>query len=105
MSEDYDEDGQEEHGILEKIRIKRPSLYRVLMHNDDYSTMEFVIIVLERFFNKNSLEAEQIMFEIHNKGLGLCGVYTKDIAQTKMVQVSKFAQEQKYPLKVTIEVE
>lgn len=92
-------------GVVTKTRTKtkKPSLYRVLMLNDDYTPMEFVVHVLERFFNKNADEATQIMLHVHQKGIGVCGVYPYDIAETKVVQVMDFARKHQHPLQCTME--
>jgi ATP-dependent Clp protease adaptor protein ClpS len=84
-------------------KTKRPSLYRVLILNDDYTPMEFVIHVLERFFNKNREAATQIMLHVHNQGIGECGVYTYEIAETKVTQVMDFARKNQHPLQCIME--
>ncbi len=86
-----------------KPRTKRPNMYRVLMLNDDYTPIEFVVHVLERFFHKNREEATQIMLHVHRKGIGVCGIYPYDIAETKVVQVIDFAQKHQHPLQCTME--
>ena len=94
-------------GILtqEKIKTKKPSLYKVLMLNDDYTPMEFVIEVLEKYFGKGTEEATQIMLHVHQKGIGICGVYTYDIAETKAVQVTNYARKYEHPLQLQLEKE
>ena len=87
----------------ERIQIKPPGLYKVLLFNDDYTTMEFVIEVLMRFFAANSERAQQIMLKIHNEGSAVCGVYTRDVAETKVTQVTEFAQQQGHPLRCGME--
>ena len=77
--------------IEEKIEVKKPSFYQVLIMNDDYTPMEFVILVLERFFKKSRAEATQIMLHVHQKGMGVCGLYPYEVAETKVVQVMDFA--------------
>ena len=96
-----------EGGILtqEKIKTKKPSLYKVLMLNDDYTPMEFVIEVLEKYFGKGTEEATQIMLHVHQKGIGICGVYTYDIAETKAVQVTNYARKYEHPLQLQLEKE
>lgn len=91
--------------IIDKQEIKIPKKYKVIMHNDDYTTMEFVIYVLKRFFHKKQSEAQQIMMDIHTKGAAICGIYTLDIAKTKCRQVGTEARKQQFPLKVTWEQE
>ena len=91
--------------IEEKIEIKKPSFYQVLIMNDDYTPMEFVILVLERFFKKSKAEATQIMLHVHQKGMGVCGLYPYEIAETKIVQVMDFAKKNQHPLQCTMEKE
>lgn len=88
-----------------KPKTKKPSLYKVLLLNDDYTPMEFVVHVLERFFNKNREEATHIMLMVHQKGVGVCGVYPFEIAETKVTQVIDFAREHEHPLQCTLEKE
>lgn len=83
--------------------LKEPSLYRVLLHNDDYTTMEFVITILVEVFRKQAEQAAAIMLAIHEKGVGQCGVYTREIAETKVLQVSMRARRAGFPLKATME--
>ena len=98
---------QSDENVIEEERqeTKEPSLYRVILLNDDYTTMEFVIHVLETVFHKSPVEATQIMLSIHKKGTGLCGVYTREIAETKVVAVNDMAVANKFPLKCTMEKE
>jgi ATP-dependent Clp protease adaptor protein ClpS len=91
--------------IEEKIEIKKPSFYQVLIMNDDYTPMEFVILVLEKFFKKSRAEATQIMLHVHQKGMGVCGLYPYEIAETKIVQVMDFAKKNQHPLQCTMEKE
>ena len=86
-----------------KPRLRRPPLYQVVLLNDDYTPMEFVVYVLEHFFNKGREEATQIMLTVHTKGKGTCGVYSRDIAETKAHQVNVFARENEHPLLCEIE--
>lgn len=94
-------------GVVTKTRpkTKRPSLYKVLLLNDDYTPMEFVVYVLERFFNKQREEATRIMLHVHQKGVGICGVYTYEVAETKVTQVMNFARQHQHPLQCTMEKE
>jgi len=94
-------------GILLKTRpkTKKPSMYKVLLLNDDYTPMEFVIHILERFFNKNKQEATDIMLHVHRRGVGLCGIYTYEIAESKVQQVMDFARANEQPLQCTLEKE
>lgn len=87
----------------EKIKIKKPKDYKVIMYNDDYTTMEFVIHVLMSIFNKNIAEAEKIMFDVHEKGIGVAGIYSYDVAVTKATTAMALAKEQGYPFKLTVE--
>ncbi|WP_375457966.1 ATP-dependent Clp protease adapter ClpS [uncultured Enterovirga sp.] len=86
-----------------KARTKRPNLYRVLLLNDDYTPMEFVVLVLERFFNKNREEATLIMLHVHQNGVGECGVFTYEVAETKVTQVMDFARKHQHPLQCVME--
>lgn len=96
-----------EAGVETETRRKTatPSLYRVILLNDDYTPMDFVVIVLESVFHKSSVEATRIMLEVHKKGAGLAGVYTREIAETKIDTVHELARSQKYPLKCVMEKE
>ncbi len=89
----------------EKLKTEEPSLYRVILLNDDYTTMEFVIHVLETVFHKQLPEATRIMLNVHKNGVGLCGVYTHEIAETKVAQVHAMAAKKQFPLKCTMEKE
>ncbi len=80
-------------------------MYRVLILNDDYTPMEFVVLILERFFNKSREQATRIMLHVHQKGVGVCGVYTYEVAETKVAQVSQAAEQQQHPLLCTMEAE
>lgn len=86
-----------------KTRTKKPSLYRVLILNDDYTPMEFVVHVLERFFQKDREAATRIMLHVHNHGVGECGVYTFEVAETKVSQVMDFARQHQHPLQCVME--
>ncbi len=83
--------------------VQEPSLYQVLLHNDDYTTMEFVVTILEKIFRKNSLEASAIMLSVHQKGVGIAGIYTREICETKVVVVHGLARRSEFPLRCTIE--
>ncbi len=91
--------------VKTKPKTKKPSLYKVLMLNDDYTPMEFVVHVLEAFFHKNREEATRIMLHVHRRGLGICGVYTYEVAETKVAQVVDFARRHEHPLQLTLEKE
>jgi ATP-dependent Clp protease adaptor protein ClpS len=88
-----------------KAQLKAPRMYRVLLHNDHYTTMEFVVFVLERVFRKSETEAQAIMLAVHKQGIGVAGVYTRDIAETKAAQVKALAEREGFPLKCTTEAE
>ena len=83
---------------LSKPKLRRPQQYRVLLLNDDYTPMEFVVEILERFFSMDRTKATQIMLTIHTKGKAVCGIYPKDIAETKAISVNKYSREQEHPL-------
>ena len=91
--------------VREKKKLKKPKLYKVIMHNDNYTTMEFVIDILIKVFNKSQAEATNIMLKIHNNGFGICGIYPYDIAVTKMEIVHYLAEKNKFPLKCSVEPE
>ena len=88
-----------------KPATKKPSLYKVLLLNDDYTPMDFVVQVLEAFFNKSREEATRIMLHVHRKGVGLCGVFTYEVAETKVSQVMAAARQAQHPLQCTMEKE
>ena len=94
-------------GLVTKTRpkTKRPHLYKVLLLNDDYTPMEFVVHVLEKYFNKGREEATRIMLHVHHKGVGMCGVYTYEVAETKVTQVMDFSRQHGHPLQCTMEKE
>lgn len=96
-----------ESGLMLKVRPKtrKPSMYKVLLLNDDYTPMDFVIHVLESFFNKDRQEATEIMMHVHRRGVGVCGIYTYEIAETKVTQVMDFARKHEQPLQCTMEKE
>ncbi|MDQ1326180.1 MAG: ATP-dependent Clp protease adaptor protein ClpS [Campylobacterota bacterium] len=85
------------------VELKEPAKYKVLLHNDDYTSMDFVVEILVRIFYKNHDEAERIMLQIHEKGKAVCGVYSFEIAQTKAQQVKQLAKQNGFPLLATIE--
>jgi ATP-dependent Clp protease adaptor protein ClpS len=97
-------DGSNTNVIVKpKAKTKKPSMYKVLMLNDDYTPMEFVVHVLERFFHKNRDEATRIMLHVHQRGVGICGVYTYEVAETKVTQTMDFARRHQHPLQCTLE--
>jgi ATP-dependent Clp protease adaptor protein ClpS len=87
---------------LEKSKVARPKLYEVLLHNDDYTTQEFVVFVLMRFFHLDASKARQIMMHIHTKGVGVAGVFTYEVAETKAQQTIRHAREHEMPLQASI---
>jgi ATP-dependent Clp protease adaptor protein ClpS len=97
--------GGAETGVLTRTKpaTKRPSLYRVLLLNDDYTPMEFVVHVLERFFNKSHEDATVVMLHVHHHGVGECGVFTYEVAETKVTQVMDFARKHQHPLQCVME--
>ena len=106
MSEDKRNDGNgTSTGIIVKTKpkTKKPSMYKVLMLNDDYTPMEFVVHVLEQFFSKNREEATRIMLHVHQRGVGICGVFTYEVAETKVTQVIDYARQHQHPLQCTLE--
>lgn len=103
LGNDSDNEGESGVATVSRSKVKRPRQYKVLLHNDDYTTMEFVVYVLQRFFGKTSEQAQRIMLKVHTEGVGICGVYTHEIAETKVTQVSKAAKENGHPLMCTME--
>lgn len=109
-SSDGDDNGNDDGGktgLVTKTRpkTKKPSLYKVLLLNDDYTPMEFVVQVLKRYFGKSQEEATRIMLHVHHKGVGVCGVFTYEIAETKVTQVMDFSRQHDHPLQCTMEKE
>lgn len=103
-----DQHGETKDDVLlaePKAKVKRPSMYRVVLLNDDYTPMEFVVKVLENIYHKRNEDAVKIMLEVHNKGAGQCGVYTHEVAETKVDQTLYLAQQHEYPLQCVMEKE
>lgn len=99
-----DEQSFEENVLTKKReKVEKPPLYRVVLHNDNYTTMEFVVLVLQKFFYKNETEANHIMLNVHKKGRGIAGIFTFEVAETKLSQVHSFAKNQDHPLKCSLE--
>jgi len=101
-----EEQGQTGSGLLveeAKPRLKRPPLYQVVLLNDDYTPMEFVVDVLERIFGMDRTTATRVMLEVHTKGKGVCGVFTFEIAETKVAQVTTYSRQHQHPLLCTME--
>ena len=107
MSKDREREPVKERELatLDRPKVERPKLYEVLLHNDDYTTQEFVVWVLETVFRKPRAEAFTIMMAVHRSGLGVAGVYTHDVAETKLKATRQMAEEQEFPLLVTMEPE
>ena len=95
--------GQTGTATKSRAKTKKPAMYKVLLLNDDYTPMEFVVEVLERFFGKQGDEAVRIMLHVHQKGVGVCGIYTYEIAETKVTQVVDYSRENQHPLQCTLE--
>ncbi len=87
----------------ERSKVKEPSLFKVLLHNDDYTSMEFVVMILEKVFDKNISEATKIMMNVHQEGVGVAGIYTHEICETKVVLVHDIARKNEYPLRCSVE--
>lgn len=105
MSNHQNEDGKYESGVGadSSPQLAEPKMYRVILHNDHYTTMDFVVAVLMKIFRKSAAEATKIMLDVHKKGKGVCGVYVYDVAVTKVSQVDKMAKEHEFPLKCSYE--
>lgn len=103
MSQETDRDEQSGVATVRKEKLQAPRKYKVIMHNDDYTTMEFVIHVLQKLFQKTSPEAQVIMLEVHTRGFGICGIYTFEVAESKVAKVTKYARENGHPLKCSTE--
>lgn len=103
MSSETDKDEQSGVATVKKTKLQPPRMYKVLMHNDDYTTMEFVVHVLQKYFNKTGSEAHSIMLEVHMKGFGICGIFTFEVAESKVAKVIKYARENGHPLKCSTE--
>jgi ATP-dependent Clp protease adaptor protein ClpS len=99
----HDTGEQADTSVLTRDEVKPPRRFAVILHNDDYTTMEFVILVLMRLFGRNETEAAKIMLEVHHKGKGVAGVYVRDVAESKVEQVEEFARSEGHPLKCTAE--
>jgi len=100
----HDRDADEGTSVeTSKPEVKRPPLYKVILLNDDYTPMEFVVHVLEHFFRMNREQATQVMLHVHTRGKGVCGVYSVDVAETKVNQVNQYAREHQHPLLCSME--
>ena len=96
-------DIQENTLIRDKTELQEPPLYKVLLHNDDYTTMDFVVMILQTVFHKDTGEATRIMLNVHHQGLGVAGVYTREIGETKVAVVHDMARKNQFPLKCSLE--
>jgi len=106
MSDNAPDDGGDGQVITKyKPKTEKPPLYRVVLLNDDFTPMDFVILVLKRFFQRSDAEATRIMLQVHSEGAGLAGIYTFEVAETKVYSVNEFSRRHKHPLKCTMEKE
>jgi len=105
MTSDNDDEGDAGIAVKTRARTKRPPLYKVLLLNDDYTPMEFVVLILERFFGLTHAQAFEIMLTVHKKGVAVVGVFSHEIAETKVTQVMDFARRHQHPLQCTMEKE
>ena len=106
LSKEDDSDFAGESGVAvqeDKPAVKRPPLYKVVLLNDDYTPMEFVVEILERFFSMDREQATRVMLMVHTQGKGVCGVYSRDIAETKAAQVNQYSRQNEHPLLCEIE--
>ena len=103
MSDEFDQDSEQGVALETRPKTKRPPLYKVLILNDDYTPMEFVVDVIQKVFKKSHDEATKIMLQIHTEGIGICGVFPLEIAETKMNQVLNLSKESQHPLQCIIE--
>jgi ATP-dependent Clp protease adaptor protein ClpS len=99
------EDREGDLATQKKRKVEKIRPFKVVLHNDDYTTMEFVVHVLMKFFHKSETEATHIMLSVHHKGHGVAGLYSKDVAETKVAQVQDYAKENEMPLRLTVEPE
>lgn len=101
--DDLRDDGDDLEVEQARPKLKKPPLFKVILLNDDYTPMEFVVQVLERFFQLDRVRATQIMLHVHTRGVGVCGVYTKDVAETKVARVNDYSRSHQHPLLCTME--
>ena len=104
MTDNNIEDDDDIAVVVAKPKVKKPPMYSVMLMNDDYTPMEFVVHVLEKFFTLDRTLATHVMLEVHTKGRGVCGVFTHEIAETKVMQVNSYAKENEHPLLCTLEL-
>ena len=105
MTNKPEDDNDQDVLVDTRVKTERPPLYKVMLLNDDYTPMEFVVIVLERFFGMNQAQAFEIMLKVHKKGLAVVGVFSHEVAETKVAQVMDFARQHQHPLQCTMEKE
>ena len=105
MSQEYDPGNSNQLDTEDEQKIELPKKYKVILHNDDYTPMEFVVEILIDVFKKDELTATNIMLNVHNQGQGVCGIYTYEIAETKVARVMDLAQQHEYPLRASMEAE
>ncbi len=105
MADRFENDAGTITRVKPEKKLKRPRLYRVLLHNDDYTTREFVVLVLHHVFHLDEQSAIRIMLHVHNNGVGVAGVFTREVAETKIKKVERMAREQEFPLRLTMEPE
>jgi len=103
MSREKNPQGEGRTATKTRSKVERPAMYKVVLLNDDYTTMEFVIEVLQKFFQKSVDEATRIMLHVHHKGTGICGIYPREIAETKVSQVIDYSRKHEYPLQCVME--
>lgn len=108
MGSDSDKQKDDDHGLVveeSKPKLKRPPMYKVLLLNDDFTPMDFVVHILEKFFSLERHKATQVMLAVHTEGQGVCGIYPRDIAETKVTQVNDYARKHQHPLLCTLEAD
>ena len=105
MSDSHDRDTDIDHGVITETekKTKQPPLYKVLLHNDDYTTMEFVVYILQTVFHHDATKATQVMLHVHRQGTGVAGVYTYEVAEAKVSRAEGLAQKHEFPLKCSME--
>lgn len=101
--QDNDRDENLDTGVIDKVEVQEPSFYKVLILNDDFTPMDFVTHVLQKFFNKSPEEAQKIMLDVHKSGQGVAGIYSFEVAETKVFLTNNLSKQNKYPLKCTME--
>ena len=105
LNSERDADEGLDTGVIEKVEVQEPSFYKVILLNDDFTPMDFVTHVLQKFFNKSPEEAQKVMLDVHKKGQGIAGVFSFEVAETKVFLTNNLSKQNKYPLKCTMEKE